>query len=62
MSQIANIFVSLKLLKHERSHVCAGMVQTAKEIQDILFIDNFWLDAVWIIAAVAGNASLTPIN
>lgn len=42
--------------------MCAGMVQTAKEIQDILFIDNLWLDAVWIIAAVAGNASLTPIN
>lgn len=42
--------------------MCTGMVQTAKEIQDILFIDNLWLDAVCIIAAVFGNASLTPIN
>lgn len=42
--------------------MCTGVVQTAEETQDILFIDNLWLDAVWIIVAVAGNASLTPIN
>ena len=27
-----------------------------------LFIDNLWFADVWIIAAVVGNASLTPIN
>ena len=34
----------------------------AEETQDILFIDNLWFADVWMIAAVVGNASFTPIN
>lgn len=62
VTETAYVFVSLTLLKHERSKVCTGMIQTAEDTRDMFFNDNLWLDAVWIITAVVGNASLTPIN
>lgn len=38
------------------------MVLVTKETQHILFIDNLCFAAIWIIAAVLRNASLTPIS
>lgn len=40
-----------KTFKARWVHSEHGVLQTAKEIQGMLFLDHLWFDAVWVIAA-----------